>query len=91
MTAHPIDICQRFVIELEGNPELTREDLNLRSQAMMWVLDRCEELSAVIAALRNADATLEYSTDLGERLKASNEKARIYAIIDKSMQAEANV
>lgn len=48
------------------------------------VYDRMIELSTVLAMLRSADATLESSTDLADRLKAQDTKKRIYAEIDKS-------
>lgn len=49
------------------------------------LLDKCTELSTILAMLRNADIDLAESQDLETRLQANKIKDQIYAAIDASM------
>lgn len=81
---HPVDVLLKFRYELNDDRQLTYNQGQCRSDAITWLLNKCEEQALVLAMLRNADAQLEQSTDLAVRLEAQATKDNIYAEIDRS-------
>lgn len=89
ITMHPVDALVALRSLLDSEIISAAGDMQPMinmAHGVSWALSRMEELSTVIATLRNADYDLEHSTDIAVRVKANADKAQIYAIIDKSMQ-----